>query len=366
MVCAAVFNAPGTVVLGFLSVASVGLAVAGYHSAARYNINLDLRPEERWTEIATKHSHEIRDVISQVLKFSSQFVPEGVMETLKGMELDLVNDLPYPYGAELQGIMRAVNISTAEAFFMNMIYELSAFEFSTTTRVPKACTSIIAQTPGGEIYHARNMDYFFKGVLKNLTITLDFLENGQVSYTGTTFVGLVGLFTGQKPHSFTVSLNQRNVGAWWMNALEAIITGTHGSASLLLRDTLSNPLMDFKSAVGVLSNTPLIASSYIIVAGVHSNEGVVITRGRPRATDMWWLGSNHTWFLVETNSDHWNFMDDRRSTARQVLGAIGRGNLTSASLWEVLSVSPVRNPDTIYSVVMSAAKPGLYNTRVWD
>lgn len=331
---------------------------ASSHPAMKYEINLDTRPEERWTKIATKYAMGIKGIISQV----ESSMPSSVMEVIKGIDLDIVNDFPYPYGAELLGMAKALNISTMDVFFINVIYEFSSFATNF-----KACTSIVAQTLNGTIYHTRNLDFNYADILRNMTIEVDFIENGKVSYTGTTFAGYIGLLTGQKPHHFSVTLNQRYKGAWWMNLLQALATGTHGCASLLIRDVLSNPLMDFKSAVNALSNTPLIASSYIIVAGVNPNEGVVISRGRPRATDMWWLGSNHTWFLVETNYDHWEdtpIYDNRRQQASNAMREMGQANITVSALWEVMAVPLVQNSGTIYTVVMSPNKPEVYATRV--
>ena len=356
-----------TVIISVFAVLLV-VAQARSHSAPRHSINLDKKPEERWTELALQYSTEIRDLISQILSFAENFLPESVLETIKRMNLDLVNDLPYPYGAELLGIARAVNLTTAEALVSNLVYELTGFEFSSGKGI-RACTSVVAQASNGTIYHMRNLDYEFMETLNKFTVEVSFMENDKVSYTGTTFVGYVGLLTGQKPHRFSVSLNQRNKGAWWMNLMQMLMSGTHGIASLLIRDILSDPFTDFKSAVNTLSSTPLIASSYIIVGGVNPGEGVVITRGRPRATDMWWLGSNHTWFLLETNYDHWEMpprWDDRRHPGNKAMMEMGQENVTVGALWKVMSTAPVKNDGTIYSVVMCAGIPEVYSTRIWD
>ena len=341
---------------------------AGSYPAKKYAINLDIDPEMRWKEIAKKHSSDFRELALQMFQFAEAFVPKSLIEMILKLNVDLVNDLPYPYGAELLGISQAVNLSGTELLFVNLVYELTGFSMDNDKEV-RACTSIVAQTDNGTIYHARNFDYLFTKVLKEITAQVDFMENGKVLYTGTVLIGYVGLLTGQRPNQFSVTLNQRNKGKWWMNLLQAMTTGTHGSASLLIRDVLANPLMDFKLAVTTLSSTPLIASSYIIVAGIGPNEGVVITRGRPRATDMWWLGSNHTWFLLETNYDHWESVpsfDDRRGPGHRAMLTIGQANLTASSLHEVLSQPPVHNSNTIFSTVMCPGKPEVFNTLVWN
>lgn len=53
------------------------------------------------------------------------------------------------------------------------------------------------------------------------------------------------------------------------------------------------------------STVHLIAVSYIIVSGTGPNEGCVITRDRNSAADVWRLQAPATWFLVQTNYDHW-------------------------------------------------------------
>lgn len=170
-----------------ISIAAVPLLVvtqASSYSAARHVINLDKKPEERWTELALQHSTEIRKLTSQMFTFSESFLPMSILETIRRMDVDLVNDLPYPYGAELLGIARAVNLSSAEALISNLVYELTGFDFGSGKEI-RACTSIIAQASNGTIYHVRNMDYEFLKILQKITVEVSFMENDKVSYTGT-------------------------------------------------------------------------------------------------------------------------------------------------------------------------------------
>ena len=185
-------------------------------------------------------------------------------------------------------------------------------------------------------------------------------------YTGTTFAGYVGLLSGQKPHGFTVTLDERDQGDWWMNAFEALLAGTHGIAGFLIRDTIADPSMDFESAVNTLAYTPLIAPCYIIIGGVGPTEGAVITRDRMASLDIWRLDPIYgRWFLVETNYDHWTSPpagDDRRDPAIRGMNETGRADLSVGSLFSVLSTPPVLNNATTYTVIMSAAIPELYST----
>ena len=98
------------------------------------------------------------------------------------------------------------------------------------------------------LYLAQNTDTD-TDLLHKLTIIVDFKENGETVYTGTTFAGDVGLISGQKPNSFTMATNERDTGDWWVNGLEALVTGIDGAVLMLIRDTIADPEMDFKTAV---------------------------------------------------------------------------------------------------------------------
>ncbi|XP_011895792.1 PREDICTED: N-acylethanolamine-hydrolyzing acid amidase isoform X2 [Cercocebus atys] len=228
------------------------------------------------------------------------------------------------------------------------------------------CTSIVAQDSRGHIYHGRNLDYPFGNVLRKLTVDVQFLKNGQIAFTGTTFIGYVGLWTGQSPHKFTVSGDERDKGWWWENAIAALFQ-RHIPVSWLIRATL-NESENFEAAVGKLAKTPLIADVYYIVGGTSPQEGVVITRNRDGPADIWPLDPlNGAWFRVETNYDHWKpapKRDDRRTPAIKALNATGQANLSLEALFQVLSVVPVYNNLTIFTTVMSAGSPDKYISRI--
>ncbi|XP_073397278.1 N-acylethanolamine-hydrolyzing acid amidase-like isoform X2 [Dendrobates tinctorius] len=228
------------------------------------------------------------------------------------------------------------------------------------------CTSIIAQDDKGNVYHGRNLDYDFPDILRKLTMDLDFIQNEKVAYTGTTFLGYVGLWTGQRPYVFTVSGDARVQGEWWKNAISAFFKRS-SPVSWLVRDALNDD-HDFEAAALRLSKTPIIAETYYIMGGTQPKEGLVITRNRDGPADLWPLDPlNGEWFRVETNYDHWTTpppFDDRRSPAIEALNATGQANINTNSLYQVLSVKPVINSNTVYTTVMGAATPEKYTTRI--
>ena len=111
---------------------------------------------------------------------------------------------------------------------------------------------------------------------------------GKTVYSGVTFASLVGLFTAQSPKALTVSGNERDRGIVWENVFEAIFNQKAVPVSFLMRQAVSTGL-DFNGGVNILSSTELIADIYFIVGGVKPGEGLIITRDRSKAADIWRL-----------------------------------------------------------------------------
>lgn len=58
------------------------------------------------------------------------------------------------------------------------------------------------------------------------------------------------------------------------------------------------------------------------------------------------VSQKSTWFLVETNYDHWSqppFFDDRRTPAIKCLDQMGRDKASPTALFNILSTKPVFN-----------------------
>ncbi len=327
-----------------------------------YTINLDLPPEQRWQQVAQDHAEGILNLVKEI----KAMVPPGTVELVSLIGGDVEKYIPYPYNLEIVGITELIKgLTVGELILGNTLYEVTAFGHDGKPEA-KACTSIIAETLNGTIYHARNLDYNFGNILRGLTIVVNFQKGGKTVYSGTTFAGMVGLLTGQKPHGYTITLDERNQGDWWMNALEALLAGTHGVSAFLIRDTLADPDMTFDEAVRVLADKPLIAPSYLIIGGTTTRQGAVITRDRLAAVDLWMLDAfNGRWFLVETNYDHWVPPppdDNRRDPAISAMNKLTRNELGWGGLYNVLSTPPVLNNGTMYTVIMSADLPSIYTT----
>lgn len=345
--------------------AGLSLSVGADLTAPKYVIDLDLPPEDRWAQVAKDYSSYYPLLLAALEKY----LPKDLVNALTGTMSRLDELFPYPYGDELKGFVKhgGGNVTLGEMVLGNVIYDLTAFRKFFEPRKSGACTSIVASDPQGTVYHGRNLDYhLFESFLNRMTVVVQFKKgNNPNVFTGTTFAGFIGFFTGCKEKAVSVSMNERDTGEWWQNAVDAIKEGGNGLVSLLIRDVLQADDMDFNKAVAALSNTPLITPSYIIVGGTYPEEGVVITRSRRAAIDtMFMYPEMGKWYVLETNYDHWKNppkSDDRRDPGIKAMNAMGRSNINATTLFKVLSTEPVLNSGTTYTTVMSPMT-GVYNT----
>ncbi|XP_043551625.1 N-acylethanolamine-hydrolyzing acid amidase-like isoform X2 [Chiloscyllium plagiosum] len=325
----------------------------GDFSPPRFNVSLEVPAEQRW-EPVLKHydAAQLRKIMQHVI---GSIAPKWVVSIIELLAHQLSWILPQPYETEIQGLSKALDLSLGEGLLINLAYELSSF-----------CTSIVVQDTKGNIYHGRNLDYAFSDALRSLTVDLQFVKNGQIVYTGTTFIGFVGLWTGQRPNKFTISGNARVNRDWWRTVIAALFKRSP-PPSWLIRDTLLEA-GDFQAALKKLAYSPITADVYYILGGVRPTEGVIITRNLSGPVDIWPLiPMNGQWYRVETNYDHWKNpppFDDRRTPAVHALNTTGQNNINLQALLKILTVKPVLNKSTVYTTLMCAAQPYYYRTLV--
>ncbi|XP_075139771.1 N-acylethanolamine-hydrolyzing acid amidase-like [Leptodactylus fuscus] len=290
----------------------------------RYNISLDLKAENRWDHILQNYN------ITKLKQYGdflmSMLQPEWSKPLLlgaAGVYLDFF--AKEPFAGEIHGIAKATGCPTSEIVLLNLFYEYLS------------CTSIIAEDKKGNIYHGRNMDLFASDLFRKITIDVDFIKDGQVVYTGTTFVGFVGLWTGQRPYKFTISANARENNISLKKNFVSLLFG--GSpVSWVIRKTLDEA-PDYQSAVSQLSSATLITDMYLTVAGVNSGEGASITRDRHGVANIEHLNATYgIWFLLQNNHDTWLRppQNDRRwYYAAQALNETGQENIDTDTLYKL-------------------------------
>ncbi|XP_077987045.1 N-acylethanolamine-hydrolyzing acid amidase-like [Glandiceps talaboti] len=323
--------------------------------APRFVLNLDLAPEDRWSDIGMHWGKEALQ--RDIKKIITTYIPNALVPALDLIAGSIESYLPSPYKEEIEGMAKFADVKLGELVGLNILYDISAF-----------CTSIVAQDSNGYIWHGRNLDYQFVDVLRNITLIYDAQKNGETIYTATTFLGYVGVLTGMRPHGFTISVDQRDTGSLIENLVEvvnALLRDKSYFVSFLVRDTLMYQKY-FHDAVESLAYTQIVAPVYYIVGGVGPGEGAVITRNRITAEDVWFIDTDQNrWFLVETNYDHWNpppAHDDRRTPAVKELNAIGQDKVNDKEIFGVLSKPPNLRTSTAYTASMSASHPSIYNS----
>jgi len=317
-----------------------------------YNINLDSPPSQRWNEVCSVKTYQIAaqfmyNVVASLLPNGGEYIGDiGAF----------LNDFYYPsdYGQEIKGCAKLLGVPYGWLALFNLGYEVS-----------DACTSIVAQTTSGKIYHARNMDFWagmgFTDTLKNITFISNFQKGGKTLFQGTSFAGYVGILSGMKPNAFSITIDTRfypqGLGDMFYEVIAAIMETNASLVSFLSRKVFENE-NNWPSAVQQLSQNQLIADVYYIVAGVSSGQGAVISRNRLNATDVWILDPPKRWFEVETNYDHWEnppWFDDRVVPANRGMEAMGQQKLSLTGMLDVLTIKPVLNIQTTYTILACPA-----------
>ena len=138
----------------------------------------------------------------------------------------------------------------------------------------------------------------------------------------------------------------------------------------LIKDTT------FDEAVKRLSETPIIAPIFYIVAGAdNSMDGAIITRNQTAVngpvTDgveytkpLLLKDSPHEWYLVETNYDYWHIAKDaRRAAAIRMMDEMGQENVSFDNLFEILSTPPVLE-NTVFTSLYSPTDGDYFNITI--
>ncbi|KHJ96441.1 hypothetical protein OESDEN_03601 [Oesophagostomum dentatum] len=159
-----------------------------------YVIDLDAPPRERWNEVV--HDH---------LKYMPEFV-----RVAQGDKRHVITHPSLLVSTVFIGIANASGLALGHVVSMNILYDILAFDRKHVFKL--GCTSIVAQSEDGVIYHGRNLDYEMGDLLKNVTILVDFTQGKgserKIVYSGVTFALSSTLLTGQND-AFSLSLNAR-------------------------------------------------------------------------------------------------------------------------------------------------------------
>lgn len=321
---------------------------------SQFRLNLDLPPEERWLEIAAHFAPKayiIHDYLASSLNHLAWAMP--LIEEVAA-KLDKYKGFG-DYSGEMRGLAKGLNLSLGDVVAGNLVYQLEGLgvncsnwnntgptgQCANKTGVltsedlerglppreagPGACTSIIAQNSAGQIYHARNLDWNLPKQVRQFVIDVEFQRNGETVFVGTTLLGYTGLVTGLKRNGFTYSNDARCQGGKLLdNMLTMLLTGAQTPGQHARR--VFEQANDFDSALRMFEGTALVDEVYYIVGGSRAGQGAVVTRDRIGTANIWRLEPHRSFFLLETNYDHWETppqSDDRRTPGESHMRKLG-------------------------------------------
>jgi acid ceramidase len=308
----------------------------------KYQVDLNMEPTERWKHIVPHYKNDIIELISK----AEVELPWLFIKPIKYLSKNYFIEIPKyigEYGNEIIGISHYTNISLSDMVLYNIFYELFSL-----------CTSFIISSDD-TIIHARNLDFgvLMEGVvplLKKLTIHVDFIKDNKIIFRSHTFAGLVGVFTGMKPFSHSITVNQRFAfNGGYMGIIKWFNNRIPKWNSLIVRELLEGDY-DYTKSVYILSNVELIAPIYYIIGGINNKDGALITR--ERYYNLYPVYLNASDFIFQTNHDHWVepfYFDDRTTNGKWFL----KNNIHNINNSEILlKTKPTLNKITIYGTIM--------------
>ena len=314
----------------------------------------------------------ISNMMNVIANMFGQNATRNLMPWLDARADAILGAFPDDQGDEVLGIAKATGIELGRLLLFNMAYELFGF-----------CTSIVAQDAGGRIWHARNLDFGLWPAFdwKNMTWTLtealrpllfnaNVQRGGKTLFTITSYAGLTGVHTGYRPGAFSMTINSRydnRLDAGIVNYIKGKVNRKdHVIITAMLRSVMQNNAT-YAAALDAVQKAPLVGPAYVILGGTRPGEGAVVTKEDNVTLSTWTLGDarkyNDTFFVLQTNYDRWKeplFIDDRRGPGRACMKQMGDGNISIASLFNVLSGVPTLNRLTTFSVMMSAGGGAQY------
>jgi hypothetical protein len=359
-----------------------------------FEINLDLEPEERFTEVVTHYKPLLEKFVDHLNGNHSILKKIADVVVLKrGSEIDELQ-------REINGIHKVSGIPKNEIHALQLIYELNSLmvpvvnfthgsadmsliqtmlgEMSSHWAVPEpfpvGCTGIIATSDeDGTVYHARNLDFSFSEYIQPLVYTGIFTKGGSEIFRAQTMGGYTAVLTGMRkgPNGYTMEINTRFTDHVGGNSemIKNVFTNKITPSGFLKRKILETA-DNYEDAVEAFSTTPYGATEYNIVSGVK--KGTVLARNPEGLAYQLPLSESGKKYIIMTNFDYiWHDVKEifdptggkgifhpRRPAAEALLD--NADSMTPELLWSVINDFEVMAKDTIFQVIMDV-ETGLWN-----
>jgi len=359
-----------------------------------FEINLDLEPEERFTEVLTHFGDNVRNFAKHLHAGNS--VVKAITDAIalkRGPETEELQ-------REITGFHRVLGIAKAELHAVQLFYEINTLmvpivnfthgssdmdlihellgytssDWSLPEPLHFGCTGIIATSDDdGTVYHARNLDFSFAEWLQPMTYTGIFTKSGSEIFRAQLIAGYANMITGMRKGSngYTIEINTRFPDHLGGNSemIKNIFANKiipSGWSKRKILETIDN----YEDAVEALSTTPYGAPEYNIVSGVK--KGTIIARNPEGPAYTLPLSESGKKYIIMTNFDYnWGDVREifdptggkgifhpRRKAAEALLD--NAESMTPELLFNVITDFEVMAKDTIFQVIMNV-ETGLWN-----
>lgn len=334
-------------------------------------INLDLSSYERWEYMCNIYKAELDFLNSQVPSLLDQGLGTSLEKLYSGYLTSLNCRGIQPFSDELKGMSKASGISMNRLIALQLIYD-----FVCTTRC------IVTENPQGIPTHGVCMLLLPGRSIKTRIVELHFTRNGEVVYSGTSFLAYVGLLTGYRRNAYSISIscslptdtksnfpntttttggsggngdNEGNDNDEYEEVSEIVIEEGSGvppfgryfrkvmsggvPLGLLLRHTLEKQWV-FLRAVEALSTTKIPRPSVIVVCGSKIEECVILVRKRkslvfesPLSELQHIVNVTETDYLTKDSNKE--FVLNRPQ--KEILKMLGNGKQTEVEIFSIIS-----------------------------
>lgn len=313
-----------------------------YMPVPRYRVDLDESPETRWNHIVDKYKQKCKNVL-EIADVS------GISGIVLSWLVNYYSNQVF-YIDELRAISKRAEIPLEKLILLQLCYEMNS-----------CCTSIIFKR-NNRLVHYRTMDWQLDG-LNDLTICVDFIKQGNVLFSATTWAGYVGVMTAVKPDVCTVALNFRSMGDSIFTNLTKSINGAW-PVGFLIRHLMETETK-FNKIETYLKNSELISPCYLTMSGPSPLQGSIISRTRTSTDKYKTINTND--FLVQTNVDYDLVNDptvpnivyskERVHKVNNLMQILKKHSNATGSIDEILLFNewPIINETTIYVTLMCSS-----------
>ena len=289
----------------------------GWRSVPSLRFNLDLPPETRYVEVATRFNASIWNFYNTLFAHDAALTNAlYAMVDKRGPEPDAT------MRGEIEGIVATTRLPAKFVQGVQALYELQTLmvpvvngssrqdplprKYRVLERWPlrgPGCTGIVAtNTADGTVVHARNMDLAPVKLFAPLVYEGVFTRNGSVVFRAEMVAGYVSLLTGYRPGAYVVERNTRYPAHKGGNRemLDNLLGGVPLSGWTLRR--MIESISTYDEALARVQSAHFVATEYVVMSGVR--RGHIVARDPASVAHLSTLGPAAAYVIV-TNFDYW-------------------------------------------------------------